>query len=486
MATQTQVPGPIVSDEKPYDWRRVAGGLAALVLVYLAVVYLIPKPAAVKPEGWRLTGLFIATITGLMIEPIPGAAVVLVGVILAAPLGKLTMDQALAGYSDRTTWLVLAAFFLSRALIKTGLARRIALFFVKLFGKNSLGVSYALTISDCVLGGMIPSNGARVGGVILPIARSLSEIFGSSPGPTAAALGTFLMTAVYQSAILSSAMFYTGQASNPLAARMAAGFGYQITWTSWLEATIVPGAVAVLVMPWLMMKLTHPTVVRTPEAAAFARRELEAMGPMNGGERILALVFAAVCGMWVASSWTGFDITLTALLGGVALLLTGVITWEDMKSDRNAWSLFIWYGGLVRLGGLLNETGVPKAFAEGIAEHYKSVSVLALFVLSMLIYFYAHYFFASITTHVVSMFPAFVPVLLAKGAPLGLTVFAFAIYANLAAGVTHYGTTPGPMIFAHGYVSMGKWWRTGFVMSLMNLAIWSTVGVGWWKFIGVW
>src|ERR1700686_4285817 len=122
MATETQVPSPVVSDEKPYDWRRVARGLAALVLVYLAVVYIIPNPAAGKPGGGGLTGLFIATITGLMIEPIPGAAVVLVGVVLAAPLGKLTMDQALAGYSDRTTWLVLAAFFLSRALIKTGLA----------------------------------------------------------------------------------------------------------------------------------------------------------------------------------------------------------------------------------------------------------------------------------------------------------------------------------------------------------------------------
>jgi divalent anion:Na+ symporter, DASS family len=479
-------PPPVVTDEKLYRWQRVARDLAILVLVYCAVVYLIPKPAAVKPEGWRLTGLFIATILGLMLEPIPGAAVVLIGVILAAPLGHLTMDQALAGYSDRTSWLVLAAFFLSIALIKTGLARRIALFFVRTFGKNSLGVSYAFTISDCILGGMIPSNGARVGGVILPIARSLSEIFGSSPGHTAGALGTFLMVGLYQSACLSSAMFYTGQASNPLAAGMAAGFGYRITWTSWLAATIVPGAVSILVMPWLMMKLTHPTIRRTPEAAAFARRELAAMGPMQRNECILALVFAGVCGMWVASSWISFDITLSALLGGVALLLTGVITWEDMKSNRQAWDLFIWYGGLVRLGGLLNETGVPKAFAEGVASQFKNVSVLAFFVLSILIYFYAHYAFASITAHVVSMYPAFVPVLLAKGAPLGLTVFAFAIFANLAAGTTHYGTTPGPMIYAHGYVSMKKWWTTGFIMSVMNLAIWSTVGLAWWKFLGIW
>lgn len=464
----------------------MAARFAILILIYAAVVYLIPRPAGIKPEGWRLTGLFLATIGGLLLEPIPGAAMVLLSVVLAAPLGGLSLDQALAGYSDRTTWLVLAAFFLSRALIKTGLARRLALFFVRAFGKSSLGVSYSLAMSDIVLAGMIPSNGARVGGVILPIARTLSEIYGSYPGSTAPMLGTFLMAGVYQSACLSSAMFYTGQASNPLAARMAAGFGYQVTWLSWIKATIVPGAIALLVMPWLVMKLNRPKVVRTPEASAFARRELQAMGPMSAPERILTLVFLAVCGLWVSSSWTGIDITLTSLLGGLTLILTGVLTWEDMKSERAAWDIFIWYGGLVRLGTALNDTGVPKAFAQSVTGAFGHLSLAALFALALAVYFFAHYAFASVTTHMLSLFPAFLAVLLTRGAPLGMTVFAFAIFANLAAGLTHYGTTPGPMIFAHHYVGLGRWWRTGFVVSLANLGIFCTAGFAWWKWLGIW
>ncbi len=489
LPTLGDAPGTAPSAEHaapPYSWSRVVSRFAILFLVYAVVVYLIPRPAEVKPEGWRLAGLFLATIAGLLLEPIPGAAVVLLGVVLAAPIGGLSLDQALAGYSDRTTWLVLAAFFLSRALIKTGLARRIALFFVRAFGQSSLGVSYSLAMSDIVLAGMIPSNGARVGGVILPIARSLSEIYGSSPGTSASVLGTFLMTGVYQSACLSSAMFYTGQASNPLAARMAAGFGYQITWLSWLKATIVPGAISLLVMPWLVMKLNRPLVTRTPEASAFARRELQSMGPLRSSERILTVVFIAVCGLWMSSSWTGIDITLTALLGGLTLLLTGVLTWEDMKSERIAWDIFIWYGGLVRLGTALNDTGVPKAFAQSVIGTFGHLSLIALFALALLVYFYAHYAFASITTHMLSMFPAFLAVLLARGAPLGLTVFAFAIFANLAAGLTHYGTTPGPMICAHGYTPLKRWWLTGFTVSLANLTIFCTAGFAWWKWLGIW
>ena len=132
-----------------------------------------------------MTGIFLATVGGSIIQPIPGGALVLMAITLSAVMGGLTIQQALAGYSDPTVWLVMAAFFISRSLINTGLARRIALFFIRLFGRSSLGVSYALVLSDMVLATIIPSNGARSGGVTLPIARSIAELYGSTPGATA-------------------------------------------------------------------------------------------------------------------------------------------------------------------------------------------------------------------------------------------------------------------------------------------------------------
>src|SRR4030095_3845933 len=162
----------------------------------------------------------------------------------------------LACYSDSPVWLVMAAFFIARSLINTGLARRIALFFVRLFGRSSLGVCYALSMSDMMLATIIPSNGARSGGVILPIVRSIAELYGSRPGPTATLLGSFLMTAVYQSICITAAMFFIGQASNPLAAKIASSStGYVVTWTKWFVAGIVPGLVSMTVVPWVVMRL---------------------------------------------------------------------------------------------------------------------------------------------------------------------------------------------------------------------------------------
>jgi DASS family divalent anion:Na+ symporter len=467
--------------------RRRVTGFLVLIAVYLVVEYVVPRPAAVKPEGWRLTGIFLATIAGSILQPVPGGALVLIAITLASIFGGLTIHEALAGYADPTVWLVMAAFFISRALIDTGLARRIALFFVRAFGRSSLGVSYALTLSDMVLASIIPSNGARSGGVILPIVRSIAELYGSTPGPGAALLGSFLMSSVYQGVCISSAMFFTGQASNPLAAQMAAQlFGFRVTWSSWFLAGLLPGLCSIAIVPWIVLKVNRPEIVRTPAAAQFARDQLAAMGPPSRNEKILSAVFIAVCGLWVTSGWHGIDITITALCGSAALIVLGVLDWEAVKGERAGWDIFIWYGGLLRLGKALNDTGVTTEFAKSVGSVLSGAGWVVLFAGALLVYFYAHYAFASITAHMLAMFPPFVAVIVSKGAPVGLAVYAFACFANLAAGLTNYGTTPAPMFFAQGYVPMKRWWTVGLIASFANLAIWSAIGFAWWKLLGIW
>jgi DASS family divalent anion:Na+ symporter len=461
-------------------------GFVILAAVYLAVVYAVPRPAAVEPAGWRLLGLFLATIVGSILEPVPAGALVLLAVTLSALIGGLTVTEALAGYSNASVWLVLVAFFISRALIHTGLARRVALVFVRMFGRTSLGVAYSLAASDMVLASMIPSNGARSGGVILPIVRSIAELYGSEPGPTAGRLGSYLMVAVYQAVCVTSGMFITGQVSNFLARDMAAQAGYEISPASWIRAMIVPGLLSMAAIPWLVMRLNRPEIRHTPEARTFASGELARLGKMKRAEWILTAVFAAVCFFWVTSRATGVDITVTALLGCMVLLVTGVLTWDDIRGERAGWGIFIWYGGVYRLAQGLNDAGVTRAFADAVGGLFEGYGWPALFAITIVVYFYAHYAFASITAHMVSMFPAFLAVLLAAGAPPGLAVWTYAGLANLSACLTHYGTTPAPVYFAQDYVPLKKWWQVGLGASVAHLAIWCTAGFGWWKLIGIW
>ncbi len=210
------------------------------------------------------------------------------------------------------------------------------------------------------------------------------------------------------------------------------------------------------------------------------------MGSVRGREAIVLAVFTGICLLWLTSGWHGLDVTFVALAGLSVLLLTGILTWDVALSERSAWDVFVWYGGLMTMGEALNATGSATVFANWVAGWYGGVPWFPVLLVTLLIYFYAHYAFASITTHVLAMFPAFVVMLIGLGTPPLLTVYSLACLANLTAGLTHYGTTTAPIVFAQNYVSTGEWWKVGFVVSVANLAVWLTVGFGWWKLLGFW
>jgi DASS family divalent anion:Na+ symporter len=155
-------------------------------------------------------------------------------------------------------------------------------------------------------------------------------------------------------------------------------------------------------------------------------------------------------------------------------------------SEKNAWSTFIWYGGLVNMATALGETGLTKLFAESVAGYTTGMKWMAALAILVLIYFYAHYVFASITAHALAMYVPFVLVTLTAGAPAGLAVLCLTYFATLSASLTHFGTTPGPIYFGTGYAKQGTWWKIGLVASLINIAIWATIGAGWWRLLGWW
>jgi len=461
--------------------------LLAMASIYVTIAHVLPRPEGVTPEGWRITGVFLATVAGLMLQPFAGAAVVLVGLTMLAIVGNLPMSAALTGFSSPSVWLVLGAMLMSRVLRDTGLSRRIALLFVRSFGGSSLGVSYSLLLSDVTLASGIPSITARSGGIILPVARGIAELYESHPGASSALLGRFLMASLYQGSTIACAMFMTGQASNVLAVSLAAKIaGVTITWGSWFMAGLVPGLASCLVVPYVVYRMLPPTIKRTPAASDYARTELEQMGPVRGREAVVCAVFGVVCLLWVTSGWHRLDVTLVAMAGISVLFVTQILTWEAALAERSAWDVFVWYGGLMTMGEALNNTGSTTAFANWIGTWFIGIPWFAVLLLTLGIYFYAHYAFASITTHVLAMFPPFAVLLIGVGVPPLLTVYSLASLANLTAGLTHYGTTTAPIVFAQNYVNVQEWWRVGFVVSLVNLTIWLTIGFAWWKFLGFW
>jgi DASS family divalent anion:Na+ symporter len=373
-------------------------------------------------------------------------------------------------------------------MIKTGLGHRIALVFIRLMGGKTIGLGYSLIITDFLLASAIPSTGARSGGIILPIARSVSETYDSRPDDgTAARLGTFLMNLLYQCEVVICATFLTGQASNVIIADFVKkGANIDLTYSVWFASAIVPSIVSLIVIPLMIYRFFPPEVKETPNAVKFADEGLKKLGRMRGQEMVLLGVFILIVGLWVTVRWHGIDATVIALLGIAVLLLTRVLEWRDLTDETHAWEVFIWYGGLVQMAKSLGDTGIPKVFAESVANQTSGMNWMIALAVLLLVYFYAHYAFASITAHVTAMLIPFLAVTIAVGAPAGITVLLLAYFSNLSAGLTHYGTTPAPVYFGTGYVKQKTWWTIGFIASIINILIWSVVGLIWWKILGWW
>jgi divalent anion:Na+ symporter, DASS family len=452
-----------------------------VVLGVAAAILLIGAPEGVTAQSWRLLAIFVATIVASIVRPAPMGAIIFLGVCALTISGTLTPLDALRGYADPIVWLVLCAFMISRAVTNTGLGRRIAFGFIRLIGHRSIGLAYALVGTDTLLASIVPSNSARAGGIVFPVARSIAEAYDSTPGDTRRRLGAFLMKAIYQCDVVACAMFLTGQASNVIIAKFALdSAGVELSYARWLVGGIVPGILSLLVVVYLIYRIFPPEITHTPRATELARAALQEMGPMSRGERIMLAVFVLTAGLWMTTAWHGVHYTVVALLGVCVLLLTNVLSWNDVLSDTLAWDTFIWYGGL------LGTTGVTTRFAEWSAGLTAGWSWGIALVALLLVYFYAHYGFASITAHVTAMFIPFLVVITGAGAPPVLTVLALAYASNLQASLTHYGTTTAPIYFGSRYVTQGEWWKIGLLVSFTTLLIWGTAGLAWWKLLGWW
>lgn len=458
----------------------------AVPLAAAGAIWLLPH-AGFPARSWALLALFGATVLSLITRPLPAGAAIVVAVACGTLLGVFTIVDALSGFANVTVWLIVAAFMFARGFVQTRLGERIAYTIVQRIGGSPLRLGYAIVLADLVMAPMTPSNTARAGGILFPITLNVARAFGSEPGPTASRIGAFLMTTLYQGDLVVSAMFLTATAPNPLVAGFAReGAGVEISWTMWALAAAVPGVIGALVVPYVVYRLCPPSVQDTKAAQALAAERLRSMGPVARAERVMLAVFALVLTLWLSGEWHGISATAVAWIGLAVLLLTRVLAWQDVLDEKGAWDALIWFGGLMMLAAQLDKAGFPKAFAGAAAEVVQGWPWWWALAALVIVYLYSHYGFASLVAHVTAMFPAFFAVSIALGAPPLLAALAFGFFSSLNAAITHYGTGPAPIVFGAGYLTQPQWWRIGFVISLVHLAIWLPIGFLWWKVLGLW
>ena len=479
---------PAVEVKLGFQWQ----GLLISILVGLGI-YLIPVPEGLTPRAWGMFALFVATIVAIIAKAMPMGAATLVALVISGLTGltpiKAGKDEVamLSGFANSTIWLIGIAMFLSRAVIKTGLGKRIALYFVARFGKRMMGVAYGVALADLVIGPGIPSAAARGGGIMYPIMQSIADAYDSKPGPTARRAGAFLAIAVSQIDTIVCTMFLTAMAGNPLIAELAKGQGVEITWTTWFLGAIVPGIVSLIVLPYLVYLFYPPELKDTPKMAEMAKNELKAMGPMSTAEIILALDFVLLLVLWtVGDLMFGISATTSAFIGLLILLFTNIMSWKNIVSETTAWDTMFWFAVLVMMANALNKYGTITWISTHISNYVGVFDWPIAFTILVLVYFYTRYFFASAMAHISAMYLAFLAAAIAVGTPPMIAAIGLGYTSTLSMSLTQYAGGPGPALFGSGYNTTGQWWGVSFIASIFSLIIWFVVGGLWMKLLGWW
>ncbi len=475
---------------------------AIAVLVGLIIWFVIPVPADVTPEAWHMLALFIATIVAIIGKVLPIGAIAIIAVTLVAVTGvtsespQQAISDALSSYSSPLIWLIGIAVMISRGLIKTGLGRRIAYYFISIFGKKTIGVAYSLTAAELMIAPITPSNTARGGGIIHPIMRSIAQSFHSTPEEgTQKKIGRYLAMVNYHANPITSGMFITATAPNPLVVDLvnkATGGDIQLSWTTWAIAMFIPGMLCLILMPLVIYMIYPPDLKITPNAKKFATDNLAEMGGVSKQEKIMLGVFALMLVLWanipalIFGEALSVDATTTAFIGLTALILTGVLTWDDVLKEKSAWDTIIWFGALIMMASYLNKLGLISWFSNNIESMIGTTGVgwVGAVAILTLVYLYIHYFFASTTAHITALFASFYAVGLSLGAPPMLYALILAAAGNIMMTLTHYATGTAPVIFNSNYVTLKEWWIMGAIMSVVNLTVWIGAGLIWWKVLG--
>ncbi|KAI4963402.1 hypothetical protein ZWY2020_014144 [Hordeum vulgare] len=490
LASQSPVPE---SDPEPDAEAGAAPAGAKLVPLVvslaagLAVRFLAPRPAEVTLQAWQLLSIFLSTIAGLVLGPLPVGAWAFVGLTTAVATQTLPFEAA---FTNEVIWLIVISFFFARGFVKTRLGDRIATYFIKWLGGSTLGLSYGLTVSEACIAPAMPSTTARAGGVFLPIIKSLAlSACSKHNDQSSRKLGSYLVMTQFQAGSNSSALFLTAAAQNLLCLKLAEELGIIVAnpWVSWFQAASLPAIVSLLATPYLLYKIFPPEIKDTPEAPALAAEKLKRMGPVTKNEWVMIGTMILAVSLWVFGDAIGVSSVVAAMLGLSILLLLGVLDWDDCLSEKSAWDTLSWFAVLVAMAGQLTNFGIVSWMSTSVAKLLESFSLSwpAAFVVLEASYFLIHYLFASQTGHVGALYSAFLAMHVAAGVPRVLSALALAFSTNLFGALTHYSSGQAAVYFGAGYLELPDIFRLGFITALINALIWGVVGTFWWKFLGL-
>ncbi len=458
------------------DKVQAAIGLSIFGLMLLVFYTITPDPASAH-EYYGLALLFLAVYFWLL-TPISYMFTAFLIISMSVILGILKPSEAFTGFASTTIFFLLGAFVLSLTIEKHGLHKRIALKVLTRFGDNPKQFLLGIILIASFLSMAMPAH--AVAALFIPVLLSIysayeegelnqdfvkASLLGLSFGSSVGSMGTLL-----------------GGARNPLAIEIYfKETGKYISFVEWFIAAI---PMVLLMTFFVYLILSRYFDVRNVDMGTIENQigtEVEKMGDFSMGEaKALGFLISAFVSWVILGQVIGMGVI--AVLVSVFIALSGTITWDDI-AQRLPWGTIFLYGGAISLAFILSQSGTLQFIATSLLDIVGESPFLLLATFAVLTAFLSNVMSNAATTGVI------LPIALSAMIPLEfpgvLPVFLVALPSAFAFMFV-VGTPSAALVYSTGHLKQKDFLIPGLILNLLGLAVFLTIGLGWWKLLGYW
>lgn len=470
-------------------------GLPIGILAFLYLYYM-PTPVGLSSAGQSVIACFAFALVLWVTESIPTHVTSLILMVMLVFSDAWGMKNVLGVLGFDVIWLNVMAFILSSLLVKTNIAKRIALSLIVKFGHSAFPMLLAFLFLQLALAPLIPATAARTV-ITLPIMLIVAAIYGStSDNPNNFGRNLFLQNLFGIN--IFSAGFMTGSTANLIAISFIFSMaGTKIYYTDWMFANlpvvICAMAIAWVIGPKLLMKIgkneSKPAVKGGIEVL---KKQLDAMGKLSKLEIKGALIFGIVVILWVTDrfhfSILGFEINavMAAMIGGIITLMpkVGILKWNEADIP---WHLMLFSAGAYAGGLALNDTGAASWAVQSLFNAMnldKNVNFWLIYTIVIAVMMYSHLVFTSKTMRTIIL----IPFIIATANELGINPVALALPAAFTIDWVislPISAKPNVILFTTGQYSVLDNLKYGFILATVGIILLVIAGLTWFRFLGI-
>lgn len=486
------------AEERVEKIRRTSG----YVLAPLITIVLWILPLGIPETQQKLAAVILGVVVLWFCETVPIPVGGLIEVAAIVLTGIAPAKDVLAPFGSTTIFTFIGAFILAQAMLKHGVAQRLAYWVLSLrgVGPSTVRVIIAFGFITCVLSAFV-SNTATVAmlmptalGILAVITKLMQDkgIVESDFDPLRLRVSTALMLMLAYGASVGGLMTPVGAPPNIIGRGLIEQFtGERISFAQWVLAALPIGVAMFLVLAVVLLLLNRPEVRRIEGVREYVQAERRAMGPMSRAEKNTVLAFSLTILLWfapsVASVVLGADSSIATLLDGrldegivavlgAALLFVLPTNWSEREATldwsdaaRIDWGTILLFGTGMIFGAMLSGSGLAETLGAALSAlpGTSSSFVITLIAVALAI-------LISETTSNTAAAAVIVPVVVPLAQATGVDPLVPALAATFGASfgfMLPVSTPQNAIVYGSGCVPITRMVRTGVSFDLLGGAL---------------